>query len=218
MAGTKLTRASAIKAVNKRGALLVYPLNNKKEPASLWSEIWPRKKMVWDWNEDGGDDVADMWHMRMVLSRSRHVVYAKWYQGRATLFSFDVFVNLLSFLGGTENFEMSRESRNALESLEQDSPLSTKQLKSAIELEGRLLEPAYNRALKPLWNRLWIVGFGEFEDSSFPSLGIGATKTLFEDLWNEASRIDVGVAEKMLEKKLGRDNPFFRFALKHRSK
>ncbi len=212
----KLTKASAIKAVNKRGALLVYPLNNRREPASLWSELWPRTKMRWEWDQDGDDRVADMWHMREVLSRSRQVVYAKWYQGRATLFSFDVFVNLLSFLGGVGDFEMSRESGLALEALEADSPLSTKQLKAACELEGRLLEPVYNRALKPLWQRLWIVGFGEFEDSSFPSLGIGATRTLFEELWLEAAKIDSGVAERMLVDRLGAENLFFKYAVKLR--
>lgn len=213
----KLTKASAVKAINKRGALLVYPLNNREEPASVWSELWPKTKMVWDWNEDSDDRVADMWHMREVLSRSRQVVYAKWFQGRATLFSFEVFVNLLSFLGGTTEFAMSHESRMAMEALEADSPLSTKQLKAACELEGRLLEPAYNRAMKPLWSRLWIVGFGEFQDSSFPSLGIGASKTLFEDLWNEAARIKPKAAEQKLEALLGRDNLFLKYARKVRS-
>lgn len=210
----KLTKAAAVKAVNRRGALLVFPLNNRKEPASLWSELWPRTKMRWEWTDDGDDRVVQMWHMRETLSRSRQVIYAKWYQGRATLFSFDVFVNLLSFLGGTSEMEMSHESRLMMEALEADSPLSTKQLKAACELEGRLLEPTYNKAIKPLWSRLWIVGFGEFDDSSFPSLGIGATKTLFEELWNEASRIDRGKAEQMLASRLGRENAFFKYAVK----
>ncbi len=210
----KLTKASAVKAVNKRGALLVFPLNNRKEPASLWSELWPRTKMRWEWTDDGDDRVVQMWHMREQLSRSRQVVYCKWYQGRATLFSFDVFVNMLSFLGGTAGMEMSRESRMIMEALEADSPLSTKQLKAACELEGRLLEPTYNRALRPLWNRLWIVGFGEFEDSSFPSLGIGATKTLFEDLWTQAAAVEPATAEENLAARLGRENPFFRYAVK----
>ncbi len=43
--------------------------------------------------------------------------------------------------------------------------------------------------MRPLWNRLFIVGFGEFQDSSFPSLGVGATQTLFEELWSESQTL-----------------------------
>lgn len=219
----KLTRATAVKAINKKGALLVYPINNKKEPASLWSELWPRTKMRWEWDEEGDSRVADMWHMREQLSRSRQVIYTKWYQGRATLFSFDVFVNLLSFLNGSRADHASQmivglssnpASQRALEFLEADSPLSTKQLKAALELEGRLFESAYNRALKPLWSNLLIVAFGEFDDSSFPSLAIGATKTLFEELWLKSAEIDPTEAERFLRKRLGEKNPFFKYAQK----
>lgn len=210
----KLTKAQAVKAVNRRGALLVFPLANRKEPASLWSEVWPRTKMRWEWTDDGDDRVVQMWHMRETLSRSRQVVYAKWFQGRATLFAFDVFMNFLSFLGGTREMAMAHETSLMMEALAADSPLSTKQLKAACELEGRLLEPTYNRAIKPLWNRLWIVGFGEFEDSSFPSLGIGASQSLFEDLWLEAANIDRAQAEQNLIARLGRDNAFFKYAVK----
>jgi hypothetical protein len=207
--GAKL-RAKAISAIDKRGALLVYPIQNKKEPLSLWAELFPRSKMVWDWGDESHNKVADVWYLREELSRSRRVVYSKWYQNRATLFSFDVFVNLLAFL--RDGPELGGDSRNALEALEADSPLSTKQLKAAIELEGRMLEPAYNRAMKPLWQRLKIVAFGEFDDSSFPSLGIGATRTLFEELWEESRGIKAEQAQKNLEAKLGLQNPFFKFA------
>lgn len=218
MAGAKLTKAIAVKAVLKRGALLVFPLNNRKEPASIWSEVWPKTKMRWEWDDNGDDRVVQMWHMREVLSRSRQVVYSKWYQGRATVFAPDVFVNLIAFMGGVGDWPMSHESRLAMEALEADSPLSTKQLKAACELEGRLLEPMYNRAMKPLWQRGWIVGFGEFEDSSFPSLGIGATKTLFEDLWREAAGISSEKAGAFLEQRLGAGNLFYKYAVKNRSR
>jgi hypothetical protein len=59
-----------------------------------------------------------------------------------------------------------------------------------------------------------IAAFGEFEDSSFPSLGIGATSTLFEDLWNEATGLKEEEAGEYLRKKLGDTNPFYKFALK----
>ncbi len=210
--GISERRAKAVAAINKRGALLVYPINNRKDPLSIWSELFPRTKMRWEWDDESDSKVADLWHLRTELSRSRKVVYSKWYQGRATFFANDVFVNLLAFMRPTS--ELGHASRMALEALESDSPLSTKQLKVAVELEGRLLEPTYNRALKPLWQRLLIVGFGEFEDSSFPSLGIAATQTIFEDLWNESLKIDHGRAEKFLERRLSRENLFLKFARK----
>lgn len=203
--------AKAIQAINRRGALLVYPLNNRREPLSLWSELYPRTKMRWEWDEDGDDRVAKLWHLREKLSTSRKVVYAKWFQGRATLFSFDVFVNLLAYLRGDE---IPPQSADILEMLLNDSPLSTRQVKALAELEGRLNEPAYNRAMKPLWARLQIVGFGEFEDSSFPSLGIGASASLFEDLWREAQARPRDDAEKNLRATLGESNPFFKYAVK----
>jgi hypothetical protein len=211
----KSLRSKAIQAIEKRGALLVYPIQNRKEPLSLWFELFPRTKMVWDWGDESHNKIADIWHLREELSRSRKVIYSKWYQNRATLFSFDVFINLLAFLG--RDVELSFDSRNALDALEADSPLSTKQLKAAVELEGRMLEAQYNRAMKPLWQRLQIVAFGEFEDSSFPSLGIGATRTLFEELWNRSQEISSEDAHKYLIGKLGESNPFYKFAKKIRS-
>lgn len=208
-------RKKAIEAIEERGALLVYPLNNRKEPRSIWSELFPKTKMRWEWDEDGDTRVSDLWHMREQLSRSRKVIYSKWYQGRATLFSFEVFTNLLSYLRAHELAEnLMGEARDAFDFLNTESPLSTKQLKAALELEGRLLEPTYNRALKPLWQHGLIIGFGEFEDSSFPSLGIGATPVLFEEVWNAAGEIDPNEAESFLRKKLGESNPFLIHAIK----
>lgn len=209
-------KAKAIQAINKEGALLVYPLANKKEPLSIWSELYPRTKMRWEWDEGGDTRVADLWSMREQLSRSNEVVYVKWYQGRATFFSKKAFVSLMAYFRSAQLAErgLSFASRNILEFLTNDSPMSTKQLKAAAELEGRLNEPAYNRAMKPLWNYLLTVGYGEFEDSSFPSLGIGATETLFEDLWTEAQTISPKDALKTLEKMWSATNPFLKFAKK----
>jgi hypothetical protein len=205
--------AKAIEAVLKRGALLVYPLANKRQPASLWHELFPRTKMRWEWDESGDSRVADLWRVRERLSRSRKVVYAKWFQGRATLFSPEVFVNLLAYFESSRVREvLSSDSRNIVELLESDSPLSTKQLKAAADMEGRLMEPAYNRAMKPLWNTLLIVGFGEFEDSSFPSLGLGATRTLFEELWRKAEKVPQNQAERYLGELWSEKDPFWKFA------
>lgn len=214
MAAAKSLRGRAVKAIQQRGALLVYPINNRPVPLSIWSELFPRTRMKWDWGDEHHNKISDVWFLREQLSRSREVVYAKWYQGRATFFSFEVFVHLLAYL--RDSAELGIESRSALEVLEADSPLSTKQLKAAIELEGRMLESVYNRALKPLWQRLLIVGFGEFEDSSFPSLGIGSTRTLFEDLWSQSEKLDSDTAERRLVSILGDKNLFLRFARKVR--
>lgn len=214
---TAQIRRKAIQAINKRGILLLYPVNNRKAPASIWSELFPRSKMVWDWNEDSDNRVAELWYLKDYLSKSKEVVYVKWFQGRATFFARDTFVDLMAALRAHEWAEgehLSPESRNILELLQSDSPLSTKQLKAAADLEGRLLEPTYNRALKPLWQHGLLVGFGEFEDSSFPSLGVGATQTLFEDLWAEAGTRDPVLALAALRERLGDDSPFMKFAQK----
>ncbi len=58
------------------------------------------------------------------------------------------------------------------------------------------------------------VGYGEFEDSSFPSLGIGAAQSLFEDLWSEARAISDKKAFTELEKMWSPSSPFLKFAKK----
>jgi hypothetical protein len=204
----------AITAINKRGILLVYPLNNKPEPKSIWSELYPRSKMRWEWDSDGDNRVAGLWHMRTELSTSREVVYVKWFQGRATFFSKDAFTKLLAYLKSTKDPALSHQSQEVMDILRQDSPLSTKQLKAAANLEGKSHETMYNRAMNPLWRRLMLVGYGEFEDSSFPSLGIGATETLFEELWSDARKLNPTKAGEEIKQHLGEKNPFWKFAEK----
>jgi hypothetical protein len=207
----------AVAAINSKGCLLVFPLANKPEPKSLWAQLYPRTKMRWEWDSDGDNRVASLWHLREQLSRSRQVVYTKWFQNRATLLSFEVFENLLAYFDSAKAAEsLGGDSREILEYLQQDSPMSTRQIKAAAELEGRLLESSYNRAMKPLWQRLIIVAFGEFEDSSFPSLGIGASAILFEESWRRSQAISSGAAERFLRAKLGENNPFYKFAVKVR--
>lgn len=212
---SSVLQKKAIKAINEQGALLVFPLQNRKEPASIWSALHPRTKMRWEWDENGDNRVAKLWMLRADLSTSREVVYAKWYQGRATFFSRQVFVWLLAFLRD-ETKVRSSESNQILEILEMDSPLGPKQLREMTELQGRRLEALYQRALKQLWQPLWIVGFGEIEDSSFPSLAIGATKVIFEELWNESLEITADDAQKKILKKFGEKNLFYLYALKLR--
>src|SRR6476659_3749059 len=90
-----MNQRSAISKINKKGILLVFPINNRKEPQSLWSEFYPRKKMRWEWDNSGDDSVAEMWGLMKRLSENREVVYSKWYQGRATFFSQELFAAML---------------------------------------------------------------------------------------------------------------------------
>jgi hypothetical protein len=174
----------AISYINEAGVLLVYPINNQKDPASLWSKFYPRSEMRWEWDSGGDNRVANLWYLREELSRSREVVYSKWFQGRATFFSRQVFAALLRLRA----FDpiLSRQAEEILQILNEDSPLSTKEIKAATDLRGRSLESAYTKAMKELWLQMLIVGYGEKDDGAFPSLAVGATKTLFEDLWQMA--------------------------------
>lgn len=179
---------SAVSAINEHGVLLVFPIDNAPEPRSLWSVAYPKSKMRWEWDGNGDDRVSTMWHLREELSRSGKVVYTKWYRGRATFFSRDVFTALLSIYLREPNFKraLGPEAREVLNVLEGDSPLSTKQLKKATDLRGRANERVYEKALRELWSRLLIVGFGEVDEGAFPSLALGASSVLFEDLYKEA--------------------------------
>ncbi|WP_413943112.1 hypothetical protein [Bdellovibrio sp. HCB-162] len=210
---SKQKKQKMIQAINKRGCLLVYPLENRKEPASLWSELYPRTKMRWEWDSAGDNRVAEMWVMREELSRSKEVVYAKWFRNRATFFSKEVFIYLLSYLGSSQDrIHLPRPSQEALDSFLLDSPQSTKIIKENLGWQGKMMESHYNRAMKPLWDYLYIVGFGEVDDSSFPSLNMAATQNLFEELWLKSQRIDSTKAEEKLIKILGEENPFMKYA------
>jgi len=191
----------AISAINKRGVLLVFPINNRKQPLSLWSEFHPRTEMRWEWDEFGDNRVGEMWSLMKKLSDCREVVYSKWYQGRATFFSKEVFTALLRM--NQERLQnpaghLSRTAMTILDILESDSPLSTKELKKLAELQGRDNERFYNRAMKELFKNFYIVAFGEVDDGAFPSLATGATKNLYEELWTAAQDMTLNEAEKIL--------------------
>jgi hypothetical protein len=156
--------------------------------------------MRWEWDDEGDNRVAQLWRLREEISRSNEVVYTKWYQGRATFFSRDMFVAFLAISRGTFNpASLSVASKEILNILRMDSPLSTKQLKLAAGMKGKMYEFEYQRALKQLWSRFLLVGYGEIDDGAFPSLAIGATEILFEDLWNDALKIKPTEAWSRLE-------------------
>ena len=192
---------SAVSKVNKRGMLLVFPINNKKEPASLWAEFFPRKEMRWEWDEGGDNKVGELWHLREQLSTSGKVVYSKWFRGRATVTSFELFRAMVRILAHDDG-RMSFQAREQIDLLLEDSPLSTKQLKKLADLQGKDNERVYTASQKELWSRLLIVGFGEVDEGAFPSLAIGATQVIFEDLWRDGHALKEAEAREIIDKYL----------------
>ena len=81
---------------------------------------------------------------------------------------------------------------------------------SAIEHHDRHLVARTPRNPTYWWGNFVLfadpVGTGEVDDGSFPSLEIGATRAIFEDLWDEAARRDRNMAIKNAE---GRLEPAF---------
>ncbi len=200
--------------IEKRGALLVFPIDNRKEFPSLWSEFYPRTKMLWEWDEGGDDRVPKLWHLRTQLAEGRRVVYAKWFKGRATFFSFEAFPYFLRLLQpkGNHREGLSSTARHLLEILDMDSPLSTKELRLSADLKGKFNEPIYTKAMNELWTRLLIVGTGEKDDGAFPSLMIASTRLWFEDLWNAAFEATEEESQQKLDGLgLAADSPFRKF-------
>ena len=205
-----MKKKDAIAAIERHGILLVYPIKNARDPASLWGALFPRSEMRWEWDDNGDDRVARLWHLREELSRSKQVVYAKWFNGRATFFSKPVFTALRAHYRA-EPLPMNREARELLELLRESSPQSTKQLKRGTGLIGRALESTYERALKQLWRQLLVVGFGEVDEGAFPSLAVGATSLLFEDLEEEARALSAAESRAILDPVFAAAPKFHRF-------
>lgn len=208
-----LTKSAAIKAIRIHGILLVYPVAGKDDPQSLWSVAYPRSKMRWEWDENGDDRVATLWHLRERLSVSREVVYAKWFQGRATFFSLEVFQALLAMQLHERGWreKLSRDAKEILAILEEESTQSTKQLKRACGLVGRNLESVYTRAMKELWSRNLIVAYGEVDEGAFPSLAVGATRLIFEDLYLQAESMSRADARKIIAPAISASPAILRF-------
>lgn len=198
----KLQLETAIDSIREHGVLLVFPTNNQQMPHSLWSEFFPKRRMVWDWNEDSDHRVGDMWQMMKRLSQCREVVYSKWYQGRATFFSLELFTAMIALRRSHEmaRHDLSETARVLYEVLENNSPLSTKQLKGLTDLRGRLNEGNYSRGMRELFTRFLIVGFGEVDDGAFPSLAVGATELLFEELWKEGKELSPAKAQLTVDR------------------
>lgn len=202
MSSKRPTVPLAIEKINQKGILLVFPVNNRSTPRSLWSEFYPKTKLKWEWDDNGDQKVFKMWQLMKELSTNKDVVYSKWHQGRATFFSRDVFQAMLCVLknSGLQQSKMSASARSLLDELESSSPLSTRDLKKLTGLQGKLLEGEYVRSMKELFSRLLIVGFGEVDDGAFPSLAVGASQLLFEDLWLQSQSMSLIDASAIIEK------------------
>lgn len=181
----------AKRIVDEVGIVLVYPITNAKDPPSLWSKLHPRTPMRWDWTDATADArVVELWHLKNELAATGDVAYAKWFRGRATFFSLDVFHALLARLAASGDVfaGLPHEAREILDLLRERSPLSTKELRAEAGLRGKPFERLFTHAMKALWQRLLVVGIGEVEDGAFPSLSVSATEAMFEDLWNARTR------------------------------
>lgn len=179
-----------IQAVDREGVLLLFPVENKAEPRALWHVLYPGEHMRWAWDETADRRVVGLWHLKVELSRSERVVYSKWLGGRATLFSLALFRAMLSAMRGLRpalDEGLSREARDLLDVLRDDSPKSTKALRRACGLLGKEHETAFNRGMRQLWERGLVVGAGEEDEGGYPSLSVGATELLFEDLWKASA-------------------------------
>jgi hypothetical protein len=210
--GRKSGLERAYEAVDRLGIALVYPIANEREPPSLWYELHPRTKMQWSWDDGADDRVAELWHMRSRMAESGDVAYGKWFRGRATFFSLDVFHAMLGTVceAGDPFAGLPHESREILDLLRDRGTMSTKELRAEAGLQGKPFESLFTHAMKALWQRLLIAGVGEVEDGAFPSLAVSATELVFEDIW--AARRDVPRAKKQkLDDALARSTAFARF-------
>ena len=163
--------------------------------------------MQWSWDADADPRVSALWRLRAEIAHERQVVYGKWFRGRATFFSKALFTAMLAAFAPWDRTHTA-ETHELLALLEEDSPQSSKRLRALSGLRGREGERTWTRALNTLWSELAIVGTGEVDDGAFPSLEIGATRWIFEDLWEEARRRDPTHAKAEVEAKLPPNNAF----------
>ncbi len=196
----QVTLSAAIEHINEHGALLVYPIKNRPNLPSLWKCFYPRTEMIWDWSAEGSDKVAYLWHLRTDIALSQEVVYTKWISGRATFLSRDLFTALVSYVSQQPSLSLHEASKEVLSALEDDSPLATKALRDVTGLTGKFFESRFQKALRELWSKLLIVGCGEADEGGFPSLMVGASKLIFEDLWEESERLSFSEREEILLK------------------
>lgn len=183
-------KKKVLKTLEEVGCLFVYPNKEKRVAVpSIWDVLYPNLEMVWDWSDEAHSAVATVWRFREALSRSGDAVYTKWYKGRALFFSKQAFVALAQFLNSPRLIEsLPREAAEIWELLNESSPQSSKELRENAGFRGKPFESLYQKSLKTLFERLLIVGYGEVDDGAFPSLSLGATPLMFEELWKDIQK------------------------------
>ncbi len=191
---------SAVSAIDSAGWLLVFPLpeGGKVKALSLWQALFPRSKMRWEWDDSADSRVVQLWHLRREIAESQKIIYSKWYRDRATVFSIPCFRALYRVLEPARQV-LSPDAREILELLDYESPLSTKQLRRGVELQGKDNEKRFHAATRELWRSLAMVGIGEIDDGAFPSLAHAATHAVFEDEVARASRLSLAEAWGQLD-------------------
>lgn len=143
--------------------------------------------MRWEWSDDADNRVVRLWHLRREIAESKEVIYSKWYRGRATVFSRELFQRLW-VLTAPQRKNLGSEAREILDLLELESPLSTKEIRRGSDLVGKENERRFQSAMKELWLSCAVVGIGEIDDGAFPSLAHAATESIFEDLVQDAEQ------------------------------
>jgi hypothetical protein len=65
--------------------------------------------------------------------------------------------------------------------------------------------------MKELFSQFFIVGYGEVDDGAFPSLAVGATRSLYEAVWNKSQTLKESDAQKTVEALISTESKFGRF-------
>ena len=65
--------------------------------------------------------------------------------------------------------------------------------------------------MKQLFNQFLIVAYGEVDDGAFPSLAVGSTKLLFEELFLKSQQLTLGDAQAIIDKYLPEGNLFRKY-------
>jgi len=98
-----------------------------------------------------------------------------------------------------------------LEALESNAPLSTRTLKELTDLQGTLNEAADTREMKDLFTWFLIDGFGEVNVGAFPSLPVGATESLCDELWREADQVPQRKVQAIVDRFMPQSSPCHRY-------
>jgi hypothetical protein len=104
---------------------------------------------------------------------------------------------------------LPRESLAILDLLRGGAPLSTRQIRRAANLHGKSCAGRFAYAMNALWSRLLVVGVCEVRGGGAPSLAVGATEVLFDDLWRARGSVPADAGRK-LDEALARSPSFHR--------